>query len=65
MPASMAAAVAAIPWLLSTVVCGLLGTYMVIVLVALFYPDPERRADARAMLALHMFAAPRHKGPDE
>jgi hypothetical protein len=38
---------------------------MVIVLVALFYPDPERRADARAMLALHMFAAPRHKGPDE
>ena len=65
MPASVAVAVTAIPWLLSTVVCGLLGTYVVIVLVALLHPDRERRADARAVLDLHMFAALRRKDPDD
>jgi hypothetical protein len=64
MPASLAAAVVAIPWLLSTVVCGLLATYIVIVLVAVLHPEPRRRADARALLDLHIFAAPRRKGAD-
>jgi hypothetical protein len=57
----MAAAVAAIPWLLCTVVCGLLGTYIVIVLVALLHPDAGRRADARAVLDLHVRAVLRRK----
>jgi hypothetical protein len=61
MPVSLTVAVTAIPWLLSSVVCGLLATYIAIVLMALLHPDRERRADARAVLDLHMFAALRHK----
>ena len=54
MPTSMAAAIAAVPWLLSTVVCGFLVIYALIVLVALLHPDQHRRADARAVLRLHL-----------
>ena len=56
MPTSMAAAIAAVPWLLSTVVCGFLVIYALIVLVALLHPDQRRRADARAVLRLHLQA---------
>jgi hypothetical protein len=65
MPACVAAAVAATPWLLCTVVCGLLGTYVAIVIVALFHPDAGRRADARAVLASHMLTVRRGQGPDK
>ena len=65
MPASVAVAVSAIPWLLSTVVCALLATYIVVVLFALLHPDPERRADARAVLDLHMFAMLRRPRNDQ
>ena len=54
MPASMAAAVAAVPWLLSTVVCCFMAIYALTVLVALLHPDQKRRADARAVLRLHL-----------
>ena len=61
MPAYVVAAVTAIPWLLSIVVCGLLATYIMIVLVAVFHPESQRRADARVLLDLHLLAAPWHK----
>jgi hypothetical protein len=54
MPTSMAAAIAAVPWLLSTVVCGFIVIYALTVLVALLHPDQQRRADARAVLRLHL-----------
>jgi len=53
MPTSVAAAIAVVPWLLSTVVCGFLAIYALTVLVALLHPDQHRRADARAVLRLH------------
>jgi hypothetical protein len=56
MPALMAAAVAAVPWLLSTVVCCFMAIYALIVLVALLHPDQQRRSDARAVLRLHLQA---------
>jgi hypothetical protein len=54
MPASMAAAVAAVPWLLSTVVCCFMALYALIVLIALLHPDQQRRTDARVLLRLHL-----------
>jgi hypothetical protein len=56
MPAPMAAAIAAVPWLLSTVVCFFMAIYALTVLVALLHPDQRRRADARAVLRLHLQA---------
>jgi len=56
MPASVATAVSAVPWLLSTVVCGFMAIYALAVLVALLHPDQKRRADARAVLRLHIQA---------
>jgi hypothetical protein len=53
MPAPLAAAVAAVPWLLSTAVCTFIALYALTVLVALLHPDQARRADARAVLRLY------------
>jgi hypothetical protein len=61
MPASMATAVAAVPWLLSTVVCCFMAIYALIVLIALLHPDQQRRADARAVLRLHLQVLRRNK----
>jgi hypothetical protein len=61
MPVSMAAAVAAVPWLLSTVVCCFMAIYALTVLVALLHPDQHRRADARAVLRLHLQALRRNR----
>lgn len=56
MPTSVVAAIAAVPWLLGTVVCAFLAIYALAVLVALLHPDEKRRADARAVLRLHIQA---------
>jgi len=62
MPVPMAAAVAAIPWLLSAVVCCFMAIYTLIVLVALLHPDQQRRTDARAVLRLHLQALSLKRG---
>ena len=61
MPAPMAAAVAAVPWLLSVVVCCFMAIYALIVVVALLHPDQQRRADARVVLRLHLQALWRNR----
>ena len=63
MPASMAAAVAAVPWLLCTLVCCFMAIHVLIVLVALLHPDQKRKTDARAVLRLHLHALRRNE-PD-
>lgn len=48
-------------FLVSAVVCFLFAIYALIVLVAVFHPDQQRRKDARAVLRLHLQALRRNR----
>ncbi len=56
MPASLPVAAVATPWLISIAICGFIAIYVVAALVAVLHPDQKRRADARAVLQLHIQA---------
>jgi hypothetical protein len=60
-PTYLMAAGLTLPWVLGGLVLGLLATYVVTVIVALFHPDPGRRSDARAVLDRHMFTTARRR----
>jgi hypothetical protein len=57
----LVAAGLALPWLLGSLVLGLLTTHVAAVMVALFHPDASRRSDARAVLDRHSFTTIRRR----